>query len=78
MFVNDRKGTRTWQLSRERERMTKIANGAAVSRAVSGPALASFCWAAEPIAILVDHDPTLVTDLLRVRRVRMHLIALDR
>lgn len=56
--------------------MTKIANGAAVSRAVSGSVLAPFCWAAEPIAMLADNDPALLVDLLKLSRVRMHLIAL--
>ena len=49
---------------------------AAVFRAVSRPVLAPFCWAAEPIAMLADDDPFLVADLLRVSRVRMHVIAL--
>ncbi len=55
--------------------MFKVFNGTAVSM-VAGPVLAPFCWAADSIAMLVDRDPTLVADLLRLRRVRMHLIAL--
>jgi hypothetical protein len=56
--------------------MTRVVDAAAVSRTGSGPVLAPFCWAADPLALLADGDPALLLDLLKLGRVRMHLIAL--
>jgi hypothetical protein len=55
--------------------MTRVFDPAVVSR-MSKPVLAPFCWAAEPIAILAEGDPALLVDLLKLSRVRVHLIAL--
>jgi hypothetical protein len=54
--------------------MTRVFDASA--SLTSKPVLAPFCWTAEPIAALADGQPTLLVDLLKVSRVRMHLAAL--
>jgi hypothetical protein len=46
------------------------------TRRYPGFLLSPFGWAAEPLAVMVNSEPSLVADLFEMSRARMHLIAL--
>jgi hypothetical protein len=59
--------------------MTPVASAASQkqsARRCPGFLLSPFGWAAEPLAVIVNAEPTLLTDLFEMSRPRMHLIAL--
>jgi hypothetical protein len=59
--------------------MTHVASAASAkqsTRRLPGFLISPFGWAAEPLAVMVNSEPSLVADLFEMSRARMHLIAL--
>ena len=59
--------------------MTPVASAASQkqsARRCPGFLLSPFGWAAEPLAVMVNAEPSLLADLFEMSRARMHLIAL--
>jgi hypothetical protein len=59
--------------------MTHVASAAShrqSTRRLPGFLLSPFGWAAEPLAVMVNAEPTLLADLFEMSQSRMHLIAL--
>jgi hypothetical protein len=59
--------------------MTAVESAASHKKSTTrlpGFLISPFGWAAEPLAAMVNAEPTLLADLFEISRSRMHLIAL--
>jgi hypothetical protein len=64
---------------RDKPNMTHVASAASHKRSTTrlpGFLLSPFGWAAEPLAVMVNAERTLLADLFEMSQPRMHLIAL--
>jgi hypothetical protein len=66
-------------IDKDRPNMTPVLSAASHKRSprcYPGFLLSPFGWAAEPLAVMVNAEPTLLPELFEMGRSRMHLIAL--
>ena len=64
---------------KDKPNMTHVASAAShkqSTRRLPGFLLSPFGWAAEPLASIVNAEPTLLPDLFEMSQPRMHLLAL--
>jgi hypothetical protein len=70
---------RLTMIDKDKPNMTHVASAASQKQStprLPGFLLSPFGWAAEPLAVLVNAEPSLLADLFEMSPSRMHLIAL--